>query len=59
MRTPLSIRRCLLSAILATAVAAPARADDPGQDVASDVVPGQIAPRLQTPGTHAHPITTS
>jgi len=58
----------LLLPLLAVPVAAddpgtPVAADEPATDVATDtvsaVVPGQLAPRLQTLGDHAHPITTS
>jgi hypothetical protein len=59
MRSATQLRGGLLAAGLALFLAAPAPADEPTHDVASDVVPGQMAPRLQTLGTHAHPITTS
>ncbi|HKJ25858.1 MAG TPA: hypothetical protein VKB65_13620 [Myxococcota bacterium] len=47
------------SLLLALAAGAPARADDPAMDTDAAVVPGQLAPRLQTLGSHAHAITTS
>jgi tetratricopeptide (TPR) repeat protein len=42
----------------ALAVTPPAVFADDAQDVESAVVAGQVAPRLQTLGGHAHPITT-
>ena len=48
----------LLAALCLAPGAAPG-ADEVAMDTESAVVPGQIAPRLQTLGSHEHPITTS
>ncbi|MBW2316999.1 MAG: hypothetical protein JRH10_22805, partial [Deltaproteobacteria bacterium] len=49
----------LALAMLLLVGSGPARGDDPAQDTVSAAVPGQLAPRLQTLGSHAHAITTS
>jgi len=47
-----------LAALAAALVAGPARGDA-AKDTTSAVVEGQLAPRLQTLGTHSHAISTS